>query len=188
MGEPDFGAPAGGAWIDYDRTAGTGARSTTPCNDGNGPWTHSGNGDSAGYLTPTSYTTTSNCTFSRPLTCCVRETRRVFRGFTTASYTGDLGGFSGANAKCRLDYPGSFLCTSSDYSQSDTTSVPSAAGAWIDYDRDAQGGRSTTPCNDGLGAWTHSGNGDSAGYLTVTGYTTTSVCTAVRPLACCSAR
>lgn len=187
-GEPDFGAPAGGAWIDFDRDLATGARSTTPCNNGNGPWTHSGNSDSAGFLSPTSYTTSTTCTASKPLTCCVRETRRVFRGFTAASYGGDLGGFSGANAKCRVDYPGSFLCTVSDYSQSDTTSVPSANGAWIDFDRDDQGGRSTTPCNNGNGAWTHAGNSDSAGVLSITGYTTSMTCTGVRPLACCSAR
>lgn len=187
-GEPDFGAPVGGAWIDFDRDAATGARSTTPCNNGNGPWTHSGNSDSAGFLSPTGYSTSTTCTASKPLTCCVRETRRVFRGFTAASYGGDLGGFSGANAKCRLDYPGSFLCTSSDYAQSDTTSVPSANGAWIDFDRGDQGGRSTTPCNNGNGPWTHAGNSDSAGVLSNTGYTTSMTCTGVRPLACCSAR
>lgn len=179
-------APSTSAWIDFDRDSVTGERSTNPCNIAAGSWTHGGTSDTGGYLNPTAYTTSSNCNVARPLSCCFKPTVRVFRGFTTATFTGDLGGFTGANAKCNAEFPGSSFCTSADYSLSNTASVPGAAGAWVDFNRDSEGGRSTNPCNIALGSWTHNGTSDTGGYLNATGYTTSSNCNVSRPLACCA--
>lgn len=184
--EPDTGAPASGAWVDYDRDA-LGNRATSPCNNGNGQWSYgTGTSDTSTYLTTTGATNSSYCNVTRPISCCYRTPRRIFRGFTAASFTGDLGGFVGANAKCRAEFPGSYFCASADYALAETTAVPGAAGAWIDYDRDAAGQRATSPCNNGAGQWTYgAGTSDTSTYLQTNGTINSSYCNVARPIACC---
>jgi len=44
------------------------------------------------------------------------KTYKTYVGKTTARYDGNLGGPVGARDKCRIDYPDSYMCTSSDLS------------------------------------------------------------------------
>ncbi|MBE2248322.1 MAG: hypothetical protein IAE78_02160, partial [Myxococcus sp.] len=181
--EPGAGAPAGGAWVDYERTS-AGVRASSPCNNGLGSWTYAGTADIADYVNTTGGTVGSNCNIARALTCRT-PIKRVFRGFTATSYLGDLGGFPGANAKCRAEFPGSFFCSYSDYTRSEPSVGGPATGAWVDYERTSAGVRATSPCNNGLGSWTYSGNADIADYVNTYGGTVGSNCNVPRQLACC---
>lgn len=182
--EPGSGAPVSGAWVDYERDS-FGRRSISACNNGLGPWTFAGATDSADNVTPTGYVTNSLCTATKPLACCQTPLKRVFRGFTSLSFTGDLGGFPGANAKCRAEFPGSYFCSYGDYNRSEPGLGAPALGSWVDYERDSFGRRSISACNNGLGPWTYSGTVDSADVITSTGYVTNSLCNVARPIACC---
>jgi hypothetical protein len=190
-GEPGT-VPAAGAWIDYERFT-NGVRSSDACVSGApGPWTHGGTGDTG--LTLNSSGAVNNnstlCDQVRPLACCRASSARVFRGYTTAAYNGNLGGHPGANQKCRVDYPGSFFCTPSEYYRGEPSVVPPATGAWIDYERFTNGSRSSDACVSGApGPWTHGGTGDTALTLNGSGATnsSSSLCDQVLPLACCQA-
>ena len=109
-------------------------------------------------------------------------------GFTTATYTGDLGGLPGAAAKCRVDFPGSFLCSVADYDRANTTAAPpTAAGAWLDYNRTANGTRSINACANGSTPWNYAANPYSAygPYVTGVGYAGTTLCSQSKHLTCC---
>jgi hypothetical protein len=116
----------------------------------------------------------------------------AFVGFTAATFNGNLGGHVGANQKCDAEYAGAFLCTSSDYYRSEPTVVPPSSGAWVDYDRDAQGNRSSGACfksGTTFGPWTESTNVDYAAFINASGYVTNGHnCDQVKPLACCEPR
>ena len=53
----------------------------------------------------------------------------TFEGFTTTKYTGDLGGFSGANAKCNSEFAGSHICSYEELFSSYTNET--MQDAWI---------------------------------------------------------
>ena len=53
--------------------------------------------------------------------------RVQFAGFTSALFNGNLGGITGANAKCSTEFAGSFLCTYDDFSSAETSASPGAA-------------------------------------------------------------
>jgi len=195
--------PASGVWIDASRGT-DGSRSNTSCNysvGNNEPWTYGGTFTSSsgqqGWTT-TSYGrhTTAVCNLIKPLACCRAPARLIFRGFTVATFTGDLGGYPGANAKCSSEFPGSSLCTRADYDLANTTAAPPASGAWIDAARSSDGTRSNTSCNYSVGnsePWSYSGtftssSGQQGWMVTPYGRHTTAVCNLVKPLACCSRR
>ena len=130
---------------------------------------------------------TTACTASKHLACC-RGSTGNFRGFTTATYTGDLGGLPGAAAKCRVDFPNSWLCTVADYDLSNTNArPPTSAGAWIDYNRNANGSRSIGACALNTTPWASAAVQftPNAPQLTDNGYAGTTGCTASKHLACC---
>lgn len=182
--EPGVGAPVSGAWVDGERDS-FGRRATSPCNNGVGAWTYTGTVDTAEILTSTGSATNSLCSAARPLACCQTPLKRVFRGFTSVVFTGDLGGFPGANAKCRTEFPGSFFCSYGDYNRAEPGLGAPASGAWVDGERDSFGRRATSPCNNGVGAWTYNGTVDTAEVITTTGSATNSLCNVAHPLACC---
>ncbi len=182
--EPGQGAPASGAWVDSERDS-FGRRAPSPCNNGPGPWTFSGTTDTGDVVTTSGYVTSSTCSAVKPLACCQTPLKRIFRGFTSVIFTGDLGGFPGANAKCRAEFPGSFFCSYGDYNRAEPSSGAPASGAWADSERDSFGRRAPSPCNNGPGPWTFSGTTDTGDVITSTGYVTSSVCSAARPIACC---
>jgi hypothetical protein len=108
-----------------------------------------------------------------------------FAGYTTP-FAGNLGGSVGANAKCAADFPGSSLCTASDFSRANpTTPVGGSVGAWVDNNRLSSGERSTASC----AGWTDGTTNYVGLQLLPTGITTTGTtaqyCNIARPLACC---
>ena len=188
-----------GAWIDYARSS-DGTRAANSCYlGGGGVWTYSGpavgsSGQSGSTLLPTGDYTSAICNLQKPLACCRASSRVVFRGFTVATYTGNLGGYPGANGKCSAEYASSFLCTRTDYDQANTAVGPPSSGAWIDYARSSDGTRAANSCYlGGGGVWTYSGpavgsSGQSGSMMLPTGDYTSAICNLVKPLACCSKR
>lgn len=115
-----------------------------------------------------------------------------FAGFTTATYTGDLGGSFGANQKCNVEFAGSYFCLGSEFDLANSIIAPPASGAWIDNGRDSNGYRSYSACRfDGNNlAWTYSGAAIAASYrsgpiVRPTGPSPSSLCNELKPLACC---
>jgi hypothetical protein len=195
------GPPAAGAWVDEDRLT-SGQRAANSCFTSNsgGAWTYGGpatftSGQSGAVISALGTQTSTLCNVSKPLACCRSAGRVVFRGFTVATYTGNLGGYVGANAKCHAEFPGSALCTRSDYDTSNTKSAPAAAGAWVDENRLASGQRAANSCftsNSG-GAWTYGGpatftSGQSGAVISALGTQTATLCNVVKQLACCTRR
>ncbi|MFT3713451.1 MAG: hypothetical protein QM817_37825 [Archangium sp.] len=182
------GAPGGvGAWIDYDRKV-SGARDTNSCLTGNGTWTTNLSGSYGGNITAVgSFYSSTVCSNVKPLACCRGGARRVaFRGYTATTYTGDLGGQVGANAKCSAEFAGSSFCTIGEYDLANTGTPPGGVGAWIDYDRKVSGARDTNSCLTGNGTWTTGNSGSYGGNITAVGsFYSSTVCSNVKPLACC---
>jgi hypothetical protein len=174
-----------GAWVDYNRST-SGQRDHSSCNNG-AVWTWAITGTTGHSLNPVGYPTNSNCSDLKPLACCRQVSRIVFRGFTAATYTGVLGGYPGANAKCSAEFPGSFLCTTADYDLTNSPVAPGAAGAWVDYNRSTSGQRDHSSCNN-AGAWTWGITGTTGHSMNALGYPTNSNCSDLKQLACCSNR
>lgn len=193
--------PAAGAWVDDARYPSSSTPAVSPrdrensyaCNN----W-RSSTDSSAGFIDSQGiYTATyvaNACATARPLACCRGPQGAWFRGFTTMSFSGNLGGLQGAHAKCASQYAGAHLCTWREYDLVGSSVPVPAAGAWVD---DARYPSSSTPnvtprdrensyaCNN----W-RSSSDSSAGFIDPQGiYTATYVanaCAAARPLACCS--
>lgn len=106
-----------------------------------------------------------------------------FIGFTSATYTANLGGVFGANAKCQAQYAGSQFCTLSDYRsvELDSSTVPPGTGAWMDTARDAAGQRQSGYCS----GWTYN-SGTSTGLMVNVSGTTSDYCSTAHSIACCS--
>lgn len=177
-----------GAWVDYNRND-NGTRSTSGCAANQSPWTSAAVQfpPTAPQVTEVGYRGLADCTASKHLACC-RVSRGNFRGFTAATYNGNLGGLPGAATKCRIDFPGSSLCTLADYDLSNTaTRPPTAAGAWVDYNRNANGTRSTSGCAANQSPWTSAAVQfpPTAPHISAVGYAGIADCTAVKHLACC---
>jgi hypothetical protein len=184
--EPADYPPASGAWLDGSRDA-NGFRNNSDCyTSGLNGWSHDGTGDTADYVQGNGQISWSYCNAQRPLACCRVPRTVLFRGFTTASFNGNLGGNIGANNKCRAEFPGSVFCTRSDYAKTEPSTYPPASGAWLDGSRDANGFRNNSDCyTSGLNGWSHDGTGDTADYIQGNGQISWSSCNAQRPLACC---
>lgn len=128
------------------------------------------------------------CTQVKPLACCHVPTPVVFRGYTAATYSGNLGGHVGANAKCALEFPGSSFCTVADFDRANPMSLPPASGAWIDSNRSSTGARTQNSCSSGGTSWVN-GTIDTGTNLNAQGvFTSQLACAQVKPLACCQAR
>jgi len=125
------------------------------------------------------------CQTVLPLACCRGGAQTVvFRGYTTASYTGNLGGNPGANQKCQAQYPGSFFCTIADFDEANTGAAPPVA-AWVDGPRQTTGQRAGVSCNAN-GGWTYGGSSNSGSNLNDAGTAYEFLgCQTLLPLACC---
>jgi hypothetical protein len=55
-----------------------------------------------------------------------------FAGYTTATFTGNLGGRTGANASCQAQFAGSHFCTDWEYDQAAPPGPVPAGSVWID--------------------------------------------------------
>ncbi len=181
---------AAGAWVDFAR-ADDGTRSTGACAGSSSPWTNAASPlqTFGATLASTGYAGTTLCSNARHLACCRGGRPSTFRGFTTATFTGNLGGIPGANAKCQVDFPNSWLCSLNEYDLANTQVVPTTtAGAWVDGNRAANGTRSTGACAGGSSPWTNAATPFQTFGITLTakGYAGENLCSNQRQLACCS--
>lgn len=127
------------------------------------------------------------CNVARPLACC-RSNLSTFRGFTSATYMGDLGGPVGAHAKCNAQFPRSHLCTMREYQWAGSPSAVPAGGAFVD-DYASSNGYNHYPRDRG-------GSNTCSNWTTTNGYVSilntqglyeyqALTCNVARPLACC---
>jgi hypothetical protein len=129
------------------------------------------------------------CNQIKPLACCRVPSAVIFRGFTSATFTGSVGGTIGANAKCAFEFPGSSFCTIADFDKANPLAPPPASGAWIDSNRGASGTRTQNSCSTGGASWNLGTTGDTGTNLTAFGTFTGQVqCNQIKPLACCQSR
>jgi hypothetical protein len=178
-----------GAWLDSDRQA-SGQRTQNSCSAGGGSWNLGTTGDTGTNLNALGvFASQVSCDGVKPLACCRVPSAVVFRGYTTATFTGSVGGTIGANARCAAEYPGSYFCTVSDFDLSNPTIAPPASGAWIDSNRSASGTRTQNSCSASGGSWNLGTTGDTGTNLNALGVFVSQVtCNQVKPLACCQAR
>lgn len=176
--EPDQsvapGSPA--PWIDGSRDA-SGRRQGTGCST----WSTASSASVGTTLLPTGTTQSEYCNTVRPIACCAIPIKRRVRGVTTATFTGNLGGITGANSKCRAEYPGSYYCTTTDFSAAELSAGPSSPAPWIDGSRDASGRRQGTGCS----TWTTASSASVGTTLLPTGNTQSEYCNTARPILCC---
>jgi len=175
-----------GAWISSDRTA-SGVHAQNSCSNG-GAW-NNGTTDTGTNLNALGvFGSQVACTNLKPIACCRVPMPVVFRGFTSATFTGAHGGAIGANQKCNAEFPGSSLCTIPEFDRANSyVTPPPASGAWIDSSRTSTGNRPQNSCSNG-GAW-NNGVNDTGTNLNALGVFGSQVaCTNVKPLACCQLR
>ncbi len=94
-------------------------------------------------------------------------------GFTSATYTGDMGGVFGATQKCQLEFPNSRVCSIEEVGA--TTSIPPTltGEAWI---------------NRGCGGWTTTFVGNGSEVVTTIGEEVyaNDRCSTAHSIACCA--
>ena len=199
-------APGGtGAWVDYYRNSsptfvrGTSFSDTCAISPG-GTWQTNvaSTSSTAGYtLNDTGNIVRASCAGSRPLACCRVRRSVVVRGFTAAVFTGNLGGWTGANQKCDAEFPGSFFCSYTDVMNAESPLAPGGTGAWVDYYRNSsptfvRGTSFSDTCAISPGGtWQTNvaSTSSTAGYtLNDTGNIVRQSCAGLRPLTCCSKR
>jgi hypothetical protein len=164
-------------------------------NGGCANWTYGGaafNNTPYDVALPSGYvagnTLSPTCGSSLPLACCYGNQPAHFRGYTTATTTGNIGGLTNAHAMCGAQFPGSHFCTGYEFFSSNSTVPLSAPGAWVDF-TDSSNQRLG---NGGCANWTYGGTAFNntpydvalpSGY--VAGNTLSPTCGSSLPLACC---
>lgn len=178
-----LGVPSGGAWVDL---AGPLADNNWPRDrNPNGVCSHwAGTNNNGTQLNAQGLVSYAPCATARALACC-RAPLNWFRGFTSATFTGDLGGVAGANAKCHAAFAGSHLCTDREYQWSGSATPVPATGAWVELAYPSSAAvwpRDRNP-NGVCSHWTGTTlNGPQLGSLGVVEY---QPCATPRALACC---
>jgi len=81
----------------------------------------------------------------------------VYVGRTTAQYTGNMGGYTGANERCAAQYPGSHLCTASELLNSINQGI-NIDGGWAWYSTGTLMDTNTNRLVSDCSGWTQSGN------------------------------
>jgi hypothetical protein len=123
----------------------------------------------------------------------------TFVGFTSATFTGNLGGRVGAHGLCQAQFgPNAWFCHATEYLNSAAQGAP-AGGAWIDWSTAESGaavtagglsaGRSATP-NGSCSSWTSSSTAPGTLTVGVNGEIVNNAsgvdCSQSRPVACCA--
>lgn len=123
----------------------------------------------------------------------------VFVGFTSAAFTGNLGGRVGAHAICQAQFGGNaWFCHATEFLNSSAQGAP-AGGAWIDWSASENGsavtsgglsaGRSATNINS-CSSWTSASTSPSHLTVGVNGELFSGTagvdCSQQRPVACCA--
>ena len=177
------------AWIDSER-APSGQRTQNSCSSGSLSWNLGTSADTGTNLTAFGVASGQvACNQVKPLACCRVPSAIVFRGFTTATFNGSMGGTIGVNAKCATEFPGSSFCTVSDFDKANPLQLPGASGAWIDSNRTATGMRTQNSCSSGGSSWNLGTSADTGTNLIAGGVFAGQVaCNQVKPIACCQLR
>ncbi len=76
-------------------------------------------------------------------------------GFTSATYTGDMGGHFGVMQKCELEFPNSRMCTTLEAQQTTTIPAGLTGEAWVNPGIADFSGLVNRNCS----YWTHIGGG-----------------------------
>lgn len=123
----------------------------------------------------------------------------VFVGFTSGTFTGNLGGRVGAHGLCQAQFgPSAWFCHATEFLNSSAQGAP-VGGAWIDWSTSENGaavtagglsaGRSATP-NGSCASWTSSSTTPGTLTVGVNGEIVNNAsgvdCTQARPVACCA--
>jgi hypothetical protein len=120
--------PAAGAWLEFGGSAGE-AYNDSYCSK----WTSSLATQTGSIVLPTGYTATSGtCSAVLPLVCCVGGVNR-FRGYTSFTTNGNIGGRIQANSRCSAEFAGSHLCNDFEFRESRGSVPLTAAGAWLEF-------------------------------------------------------
>ncbi len=182
--------PAPGAFLDF-AAASTSLEPdpSPPCNN----FTSTTSAYNAAVALPSGVTATysssiPNCSSTAPLACCSSPSVVRLRGYTTFVTTGNLGGRVVANQRCAAEFPGSHLCTQTEFRSARSPLAPPAPGAFLDF---AAASTSlepdpSPPCNN----FTSTTSAYNAAVALPSGVTATyssSVpnCSSTAPLACC---
>ncbi|MFT3843036.1 MAG: hypothetical protein QM723_38965 [Myxococcaceae bacterium] len=143
-----------------------------------------------GFGTYQSYSNT--CDTARAIACC-RGPTNWFRGFTALTYTGNLGGLLGANAKCAAEFSGAHLCTYREYQFTGSGTTVPGGQAWIDPSSYPSSSSPTPLPRDryysgsDCSGWQQGITGYYAGFIDGTGayQSYSNTCATPRPLTCC---
>jgi hypothetical protein len=131
---------------------------------------------------------TPNCTMMMPLACCIVTPPVRLRGFTTLTSNGNLGGRAAATSRCAAEFPGSHLCTRTEFHATRSVVPPPSPGAFLDYAmNDASYDEATFGSCNAFTSATTSWNGVIAlpSGQSVANASSTPNCTTTMPLACC---
>jgi hypothetical protein len=129
----------------------------------------------------------SHCAEQHPLACCAGANTAHFRGYTSVTRTGNLGGKLGAHRLCAAALPGSHFCTEWEFNRASTPAAPPTPGAWVD----SQSTGATDPRDRGYdydcSNWTDGTTSPATTLVDVTGNIAGgySLCATARVLACC---
>ena len=117
-----------------------------------------------------------------PLTCTPARFQLV--GFTSATYTGAMGGNIGVTQKCQLEFPDSRMCSQEEVEATTTLSAFITGKAWI-HSHDSNTGSALLP-GSSCRSW-HLENSLEVGTTVVgsTGLYHRDSCDVARPIACC---
>lgn len=179
--------PTGGAWIDVGDSTLPLVRDRDWTASDCSQWTDATTGNYGQLLNTSGQALASNtCQTARSLACC-RAPTRYFRGFTSSSFTGNLGGVAGANQKCNAAFPGAHFCLDREYFSSGSALTVPASGAWVDLgDTSKASVRDRYRTGSDCAAWTDATTGNFGRVITtVGGFATPNTCQLTRPLACC---
>lgn len=109
----------------------------------------------------------------------------TFAGYTTTTYTGALGGLTGANAKCQSEFSGSHFCNVNEFVKTGNTVNPTVKAWILSNSADSLGTGSSTYSYYGCAGWVMGIAGYGAGYITTGGRFLVQTCDTLSSLTCC---
>ena len=103
-------------------------------------------------------------------------------GFTSATYTGNMGGSFGVTQKCQLEFANSRMCIVLEVEQ--TTSIPSGlvGQGWVQQGASLVGGLQGNSC----GRWLGNNVGGGGKVVDTLGTPASEQCEIPTPIACCA--